>query len=484
MKSKNRIKSFKKTYYIPILILSFFLICYLLLSVVKHYSYLSGYDLSVIDQAIWKYSRFKVPIATTHIYFDTPIYYDHLELIFLLIAPFYWIFNTVYVLITLQVFSVIASGIAIYLLSTKYKLVDFLKNCILVSYLSFFGIQFAVWSDVHSLVFGVCFLSFFLYFLDIKKFKLALLFLALTIISKEDMGLLTLLVSIVYFLKRRDKLSLICGFISLFYLFTVFFLFFPAILPGGYRFANSSGLLQGLDISNFINTTEKREAIFYSLGWFGFLPILSPLFLIPFIGDLFHYFVLGNIVVSSAQGLFMHYRSSVSLLLMWPTIISLHKFKRLNNKYIGLYLLFFALFFQYTLHLPLSYLTKKYFWAIPPEVKNINEILSFLPENASVATQNNIAVHIAHRDKVYTLFPDSSDFKTNSPCRLPTCHWFRVGGNPKFLLVDTGQTWNILQYLESREDFIAAIKNLENNGNIELIKQVNTSKLYKIVRKI
>lgn len=487
MKSRNKfpfsLGNFIKKNYIPTLILLFFLTCYLLLALIKHYSYLSGYDLSVIDQAIWKYSQFKIPITTTHVYFDTPVYYDHLELIFLLISPLYWLFNTVATLIVLQVFSVIASGVAVYLLAKKYNLNYFLQNCILISYLSFFGLQFAIWSDVHSLVFGVCFLSFFLYLLELKKARLTFIFLILAIISKEDVALLTLLISSIYFITHKDRTAFICIVISSMYLFFIFFFYFPQVLPNGYRFAGNKGLLGDINPSYLIDSIDKQKTFLYSLGWFGFIPLLSPLHLIPFLGDLAHYFVIGRVAIRT-DGIFLHYRSSVGLLLVWPTIIAISKIKKLNNAYTGLYLLLFAAFFQYYLHLPLSYLSKKYFWSIPPETKNINRIIKLIPKNASVVTQNNIAVHLTHRDEIYTLFPYLRDFKNSSPCGLSTCRWFRVGGNPKYLLIDTGSSWNSLHFLGSRDDFMNGIVNLEKNQNISIIKQIGTSKLYKINRKI
>lgn len=479
----NSLIPFFKRNYIPVVICLVFFMAYLTLSLVKHYSYLSGYDLSIIDQAIWKYAHFKIPISTTHVYFDTPIYVDHLELILILLAPLYWVFNSAAALIVLQTVAVISSGIAVLLLTKKYKINNFLRNCILISYLSFFGLQFAIWSDVHSLIFAVAFLSFFLYFLEAKKTKLTYLFLALAIISKEDIGLLTLLISVVYFVVHRNKTALICGVISIVYLFAVFYIYFPNILPEGYRFAGGKGLLSDVNPLYLIDSQEKQKTFLYSLGWFGFLPLLSPLYLLPFLGDLFHYFVIGHIAIRT-EGIFLHYRSTVGLLLIWPTIIALAKFKKLNKALTGIYLLLFAVFFQYYLHLPLSYLTKKYFWSIPPEVKNINQIIKLIPSNASVVTQINIGAHLAHRDYIYTLFPSLKDFRDNSPCASKTCRWFRVGGNPKYLLVDIGETWNSLHYLGSRDDFMHGILNLERNGNITLIKQIGTSRLYIINKRI
>lgn len=461
-----------------------FFLLYSTLSIIKHNHYLSGYDLSIMDHGIWQYSQFKIPISTSHVYFDKPILYDHIELIFMLIAPLFWVINSVKVLLFLQTLAVTSSGIAVYLIARKRKVNIFTSFCILFSYLAFYGFQNAIWADVHSLVFGVVFLSFFIYFIEIKRFKLSLFFFFLAIFSKEDIALLTFMISFVYFVSSKEKQMLWFMGLSTAYLFSVFYIFFPHFVPGGYPYADSKGLLSDINPAYLFDTKDKREVITYSLSWFGLLPLLSPLYLLPFIADLSHYFIIGKSLVTSADGLFMHYRSSVGLLLILPTIISISKLKRLNNIYTGLYLLFFAFFFQYYLHLPLSYLSKRWFWQTPPEVNSINAVLKKLPENGSVAAQSNIAPHITHRDFVYTLFPNQKDFMKNSPCEKQTCRWFRIGGNPQYLIVNTGPTWDIRHFLGNREDFISGISNLEKNGNISLIYKQNTTSLYKINKKI
>lgn len=467
--------------YSPLIVISLFFIAYLTLSLVKHYHFLSGYDLSIIDQAIWKYSQFKSPISTTLSFFDTPLYYDHVELIYILIAPFYWVVDNVSILLILQVVTICFSGFAVYLLSKKRKLNPFLSLCVLISYLAFYGFQFSVWSDAHSLVFGVGFLAWFIYFLEEKKYKLSALFFFLAITTKEDIALLTLLISIVYFVATRSKWAIIFGAASVFYLLMLFYVFFPNVVSGGYRFAGSESIINEARLEYFFNTEEKQHVFLYSLGWFGFIPLLAPLYLIPFIGDLGHYFVLANETVQRAHGIFLHYRSSTGLLLVWPLIVAVSKYKRLNKWYIGVYLLICAAFFQYYLHLPLSYLTKSWFWTKPAGVDDINKGIEKLPKEASVATQVNISPHLTHRDEVYTLWPDTKDFEQNPPCGQKNCKWFRIGKTPEYILVDTSPSWDERHFLTTNEEFAERLQMMEKADVIKVEFKSGDTTLYKVV---
>lgn len=256
--------------FLPIILCFFFFIAYAVLGSVRQLHFLSGYDVAVVDQGIWNYSHFRQAISTNHAYAFTPMLWDHVELIYFGIAPFYWIFDSVYTLIILQAFAICASGIAVFLLAKRYKLKTSIALSLLVSYLMFYGIQNAIWADVHSLVFGVAFAAWFLYFVEKGNAKLSWIFFFLSIFSKEDMALMTLLITSVLFVTKQDKKML--GFIgvSLAYLFAVFYIYFPYFVPGGYRFQSKSGLLSHLQLSNFYNTGDKRNVLLDSSIALGF----------------------------------------------------------------------------------------------------------------------------------------------------------------------------------------------------------------------
>lgn len=494
---------FLKTNIIPLSIIFLFIILYSVLSIVKHLNYGSGYDLAVSDQFIWQFSRFKPAITTIHSYPFTSIFADHFELIFLLISPIFWIWDNAISLILLQNILICLSALPIFLLAQRKGISKLLSIVIMFSYLSFYGIQNAVWSDVHSIVFAASFLPWFVFFLDVLNYekgktklaqtaiKCSAIFFFLSIISKEDIALLTFLISLVFFLSTRKKINkaflrinLIYAFLSLLYIAVIFGIFYPNFTPQGYRFASSEGILSDLNPFYMVDTKEKVDTIFYSLGWFGGLPLLAPLYLIPALGDLAHYFVLGHKLVSSAQSIFGHYRVTMALFMAWPTIIVISKFKFLNNRYVTVYLLLSAFLVQYLTHSPLSYLSKRWFWTQSSSVQNINKLVSDLPRESSVASQINIIPHIAHRDNVFTIWPTTRGDIPGLKCEKKDCRWLSWYGNPKYLLVDTSPDWDIRHLLANRPDFIEGLNNLEKVKSIKVYKREGNATLYTIEKKI
>jgi hypothetical protein len=138
---------------------------------------------------------------------------------------------------------------------------------------------------------------------------------------------------------------------------------------------------------------------------------------------------------------------------------------------------------QYLLHLPLSYLAKKWFWTAPASVESIHTMIEQIPQDSSIATQVNILPHVTHNTHVYTIFPDSIATNSASLCGKSTCHIIKWGGSPQYLLIDLDPAWNTLHLLKNREDFIEALSVLEKKGEIKKISTINTTSLYEIKSK-
>ena len=179
--------------------------------------------MGINDQTVWRYSRFEPPISTIAPFPDRSKLELHVEFVYALIAPFYWLWSTRRFLLIISAVVMCSGGLAVYLLSKHRVKDEFLSFSLTFSYLLFYGMQFAAWFDVHSAGFGAAFLMWFLYFLDRKKRWWSLLFFFLTITSKENMALYTFVVAIIYMIRRREKI-VFCWFFN--YISTIYFLRF------------------------------------------------------------------------------------------------------------------------------------------------------------------------------------------------------------------------------------------------------------------
>ena len=471
--------------HIPILLAVFiclvFFAAYSTLSIVRYLHYESyGFDLGINDQTVWRYSRFEAPLTTIDPFPDRTKLDTHVELVYAIISPSYWLWSTRKMLLLVSAFIVCSGGISAFLLSRSRLKNLPLSFSIMFSYLMFYGLQNAVWFDVHSSNFAAAFLMWFIYFLDGKRSKAAILFFFLAITAKENIALYTLTIALLYLIRRRSKIVIGFATASILYLLFIYLIYFPHIVNLPYLYSNKSGLLSNLNPYYLINTKEKITTIFYSFASFGFLPLLNPLTLPLIFAHFTTFFVIAS-DLPGAQGLYGHYRVTLAPLFVWSTVVTVGTFRFLNNKYIAFYLVLCTLFLQYSLHLPLSYLTKEWFWKKPASETYINTLIErYLPPDASVVSQNNITPHISHRDKIYTLYYDSKNFPKNSPCGSTTCDWFRWFSNPEYLIVDTSANWDARHLLIDRPVFLKALRNMEKAKVIRLYKEVGSAKLYRV----
>lgn len=470
-----------KKYRHIILLCLIFSILYLTLGIIRHNHFGSfGYDLGIVDQITWKFSQFKLPITTDN---DAPFtlsLLDHFELIYAFVSPIYWIWDDVRSLIIFQAVFFSFSAVPVFLLASRYKLKRSLCYTLAICYLGFFGVQNALWFDVHSAPFGAAFLMWLIYFLYNRNLRLAAFTFLLCVTSKENYATYVVLLTGVFYLFTREKRYLFFAIFGIVYTALIFGFYYPHIVKGGYHYTQGRGLFTGFNLLDLINTSEKQQVFFYGLLSFGFLPVLAPLYLIPFFGNLTSYFILGR-AVSTAQGLFLQYRIDLAPLLVIPAIIALSRSKFFNKSWLVIYLLGCILAVQYLLHLPLSYLTKKWFWTEPAATKSINAVLPNIPKNASVVAQNNILPHLSHRDEIFTLWPRKEQVK-GLVCPKIGCNWLVWAGKPTYLIVDTSNEWDIRHFLGDPQDFKDALVNVEKRGFITPYKKIGTTTLYKIVK--
>lgn len=449
-------------------------ILYSLLSVLRHMHFQSGaFDLGIFDQALFQYSNFLSPYNTIKERF---ILGDHLNLTLPLLSPLYWLFKDVKILLVFQALFISFSTIAIYKLSLLRRFSPFISLCLSFIYSIFWGIQFAVFFDFHPIVIGVGLLSFLLYFLESKKWKLFWLTLTLTLLTQENMGLAIASVGIIYFFKkdyRKIGIFFIIGGVAA-GLMSVKII--GLMSPVGYQYWPSFDLNPINLFLRFFDNADKQLVWFYSFSWFSFLPLLSPAGLLAIAFDLSQYF-LPQKQFSHMVTAFLHERAILAPIItlgIFDVLTFFHK-RKINITIIVILLVLSALIQQFIFHFPLNKLTKADYWRQESWMRDNNNLFKDIPKSESIATTQNLVPHLSQRARIYLLYPRIKDMKD---CK--SCWWLEFGGKPELMVLDLRPNQWTTQLLESNENFNQAVVNMEKANKITKIKNYNNAFLYKI----
>jgi len=432
-----------------------------------------GFDLGIYDQTVWQYAHFLFPYNTIKERF---ILGDHLTLTLPLLAPLFWIWEDVKILLIFQSVFITLSSIAIYKISRIRKFSPFVSLCVSFIYSIFWGIQFAVYFDFHPIVIGVGLLAWMLYFFEAQKWKLFWIVLVLTLLTQENMGIGLACIGIIYFFKKEHRKTaiyfilggLLVGFLSV--------KIVSLLSPTGYQYWPTFDLNPFHLISKFFDSSDKRLVWLYSFSWFSFLPLISPATILSVSLDLSQYFLpqkqFGHMVTP-----FLHERAILAPIIILGIfdVLAFLKKCKINIFIITLLLIISTLFQQYIFHFPLNKLSKPNYWKSYKWMKDNERLFTKIPKGVSVATTQNLIPHLSHRKEIYLLYPRIRDKKN---CK--NCWWLDFAGKPTYMVIDLHPNQWITQLLESNENFRSAVENMEKAKKITKIQSINNAFLYKI----
>ena len=454
---------------------------YSALSILRHNHFQSGgFDLGLYDQAVWQYSQFLKPYNTIK---ERHILGDHLTLTLPILAPLFWLWNNVRILLIFQAFWISFSSLAIYQLCRTRKFSPLASLNLSFVYSLFYGIQQAVFFDFHPVVIGVGLLAWLAYFFESHQRQKFLIALILCLFTQENMGIALACLGLIYFFQkkhRRSALFFIIGGLAwsllaakIITLFSnVGFQYWPKISPNPFQI-----------LVDFFNSKEKRLVWLYSLSWFSFLPLLSPGALLAVFLDLAQYFVTGP-EFARMWSPFMHHRTILAPFLLLGTLDALKILKKVKLKAetVSVFLVVAALALQYYFHFPLNKLSKPIYWKKEAWMDDNQALFKDIPPSASLATQQNLVPHLAHRKEIYLVWPRKHDFDPPAGgCGQKSCWWLDFGGQPEYLVVDLRPHQWLTQILESTQNFQSAVRNMEKAGKIKLERQINDINLYRII---
>ncbi|MEK7533788.1 MAG: DUF2079 domain-containing protein [Patescibacteria group bacterium] len=394
-----------------------FIISGSIVSVVRYWQYeVFYYDFGIFDQAIWNVSRLKAPIIDHLAVGGKWIFADHFNPSIFLLSPLYWLTERSEILLVAQSLIVGLSGLILYKIGLEITKNRIVSLSVLSCYLLFVGTQNAVITDFHEATIST--LPFLLTFWAAIRNKPLwyFIFLIITLGFKESNFLLGIGIGIALFFIKKDwfKISIITLLISSLWGFLSIKLIIPYFSGGIYQY--STEFPNRISQLFFLFDAEvKRRTIFFSFLSFGFLSLLSPAFYFLILQDLFVRFYP---IATTRWDLGLHY--SIQLAAIFGTsalygyrfITKYIKFKNIDI-IISLALFINIIFLhRFILHGPFGLSYNGSFYKHTSDFSFLDELIKKIPKNASIMTQNNLAVRFDHQ-KVWILRPNYSSYKPN-----------------------------------------------------------------------
>lgn len=457
-----------------ILLCLIFIIAGSLISLNRYWQYETFfYDFGIFDQAIWKAAHFSPPIIDHLVVGDKWIFADHFNPSIFLLSLFYWATDKREIMLIAQSFIVGLSGLVLYFIGITILKNRFYSLSILISYLLFIGLQNAVITDFHEITIATLPLMLVFLVLVKRKIKLYLLFLLITLGFKESNFLLGIGIAISAFLINRSfiKLAIITCIISLLWGFISINYIIPYFSGGFYQYAATLSYNPIDVISAFFDNKLKIRTLFFSFLSFGFLPLFSYQFWFLIFQDFLTRFYSPLWVTRWDLGL--HYNALTSVIMAVSSIFSLKILQqrvkqKIILKMIAVILIINAIFlYRFILHAPFGLAYNPVFYAHTKNFDFLNSLVARIPANASVMTQNNLAVRFSHQ-QVWVLQSDSKKYKPD----------YYVQKKPQYILLDVrpGQNPNNFFLIK---DLNYLLEELKTDQNYEIFYQTSYQYIFK-----
>lgn len=455
-------------------------VLYATLSVIRHMHFQSGaFDLGIFDQAVWQYAHFLYPFSTIKEKF---ILGDHLNLTMPILAPLYWVWNDVRILLIFQSVWVSFSSVGIFLFLKK-RLQNSLQAFLLsITYLLFYGIQFGLYFDFHPILLAVGIMAWMLYFWEEGKWKFFWVSTTLLLLTQENAGIGLLgMCCIWFFEKKRIKLVVLLGLLGLVATTLSFYTIRLLSYDHLQYVPHFAPILQGI-LYSFYDAQEKQQVWFYTYVSYAFLPLLSIGSVFAVVGDISQYFITGS-AFNHMWSPFLHHRAILVIFLIAGLTDVLLFIKSNWRKIVTPLVIFLFLWcvgVTYHYHFAITKLFHREFWKKEQWVVDNEAVIQKIPQGASLAAQQSLVPHVAHREEIYLVYPRQRDFSTNSPCGQKTCWWLDFAGKPQYLFVDTHPGEWATMTLESIDNFSQGVKDMENAGVITLVTRQSETRLYRV----
>lgn len=177
------------------------------LSIKRNLSFNSHYyDLGIMNQVAFNTSRGHfLEMTNQDLSRNASRLAIHFDPILAFFAPFYWIWAGPEVLLIGQTIIIAFGSLAVYLLSKLMIKEKFMSFLFAISYLGYFAVQRQTLFDFHAITLATSFLLFAIYCAYKKSNGLAYAFILLSLLTKENVGLVTFLLGLYFFWFHKNR---------------------------------------------------------------------------------------------------------------------------------------------------------------------------------------------------------------------------------------------------------------------------------------
>lgn len=429
----------KPTYWILILLIFSFILFFGSLSFLRHDNFRSRrLDLGNMDQTVWNvWHGNGFTLTDPNGILQQSRLAVHADFLLIFLAPLYGLWSDPKMLLLVQVLVAAAGAIPVYFIA--YDVLASRKLGLLFSflYLWYPPLGRILLHDFHAVALSTTFLLYAFWFIEKKKYVLFLIFALFAAIGKEQAWITIAMLGIyLAFWKKQYGIGISTAALSLSMFFYLFWIAIPSVTVSNQHFALSYLSQYGHTLNEVLiyiithpleimGTMLQSDKLYYYIQLFapfGFLSLLSPLYLIFALEG----FVI-NTLSSNALMRSIDYQYT-SLMTPFIAVSAIYGFSRLQNYYskehsinrnsidngfVGIFILVFLFSNYFWGEFPVG--KSQWFWHfITPvsERQRMKTISESIDSKYSVSVTNNIGAHFTQREFVYNfpLYFDKSDY--------------------------------------------------------------------------
>ena len=401
-------------------------VAYAAISIYRHDHFASNaYDLGVQDQTVWGYSHLQMIPNTVEMIPN--LLGDHFHPILMVIAPLYWIWDDVRVLLIVQAVLLAAAAIPIFWWA-RQRLGLIPAIAFEAAYLIFWGVFSGVIFDFHHVAFAVPAVSFGLYAVLTNRNRLFWAMLALGLLTRENIALTFVAIGVyIAVVQHRWRLGAVVIALSVAWFAALIEVVMPAIAGGPYGHwtydalgtGPGSALLHVIrhplsSLRLLVDNSAKLKLLGGLLGAWLFLPVLSPLALVA-IPTLFERLWSSNPALWSAS---FQYSLVIAPILAFAAIDSTARLQRMFPQRktfpfpfgggkggglgmgVSIAVLAAGLILSFGVVGPFdevgTYISSR-------QVSDIQSCLTVIPADAGVSASTELLPHLSHRYQIYLL---------------------------------------------------------------------------------